>query len=68
MSKVKIAPQPEVERRLRTLREAAFYLTIGERTLKALIAAGKIPVVRPSPRRIAIDVRDLEAYVASRRS
>lgn len=56
------------ERRLRTLREAAYYLTIGERTLKSLIAAGKIPVVRPSPRRIAIDVRDLEAYVASRRS
>ncbi len=58
----------EVEHRLLTLPEAANYLTLGERTLKALIAAGKIPVVRPSPRRVAIDVRDLEAYVASRRS
>jgi excisionase family DNA binding protein len=57
-----------VERRLLTLHEAARYLTLGVRTVKALIAAGKLPVVRPSPRRIAIDVRDLETYVASRRS
>lgn len=57
-----------VERRLLTLHEAARYLTLGVRTVKALVAAGKIPVVRPSPRRVAIDVRDLEAYVASRRS
>jgi excisionase family DNA binding protein len=56
------------ERRLLTLSEAALYLTIGERTLKALIAAGRIPVVRPSPRRVAIDVRDLETYIDSRRS
>ena len=68
MSKAKIAPQAQAERYLRTLRESAHYLTLGERTLKSLIAAGKIPVVRLSPRRIAIDVRDLEAYVASRRS
>lgn len=57
-----------VERRLLTLPEAARYLTIGVRTVKALIAAGRLPVVRPSPRRVAIDLRDLEAYVASRRS
>jgi excisionase family DNA binding protein len=57
-----------VERRLLTLQEAADYLTLGVRTVKSLVAAGKIPVVRPSPRRVAIDVRDLEAYVASRRS
>lgn len=57
-----------VERRLLTLHEAARYLTLGVRTVKTLVAAGMIPVVRPSPRRVAIDVRDLEAYVASRRS
>ena len=46
---------------------AAIYLSLGLRTLKTLIAAGKIPVVRVSPRRIAIDPRDLDAYVDQQR-
>jgi|GEM_PF-7008784 len=46
--------------------QAAAYLTIGTRTLKGLVAAGKVPVVRVSSRRVAFRIADLDAYVASR--
>lgn len=68
MPKPKFVTTTEAERRLLTLDEAARYLTLSLRTVKALIASGALPVVRPSSRRRAIDVRDLEAYVAARRA
>lgn len=49
-----------------TLPDAARQLAIGGRTLRALVAAGIIPVVRVSRRRLAIDPADLAAYVARR--
>ena len=55
-------------RPLMPLPTAAEYLSVGLRTLKSLIAAGEIPVVRVSPRRVAIDPLDLDAYIQSRRS
>ncbi|MCA9315763.1 MAG: helix-turn-helix domain-containing protein [Planctomycetes bacterium] len=60
-------PAPQPARPLLPLPQAATYLSIGLRTLKGLIAAGELPIVRVSPRRVAIDPRDLDAYVASRR-
>lgn len=53
--------------RLLTLQDAARQLAIGGRTLRALVAAGIIPVVRVSRRRLAIDPADLAVYVAKRR-
>jgi excisionase family DNA binding protein len=48
-------------------RPAAAYLTIGERTLKTLVASGAIPVVQVSPGRIAFRISDLDAYIAAQR-
>ncbi len=55
------------QRPLRTVAEAAAQLSIGVRTLKALLAAGAIPVVRVSPGRVAIHPDDLDAYIARQR-
>lgn len=46
---------------------AAKFLTISVRTLKALTAQGAIPAIRVSPRRIAFDPRDLNAYIERQR-
>lgn len=53
---------------LLALPAAAQYLTLGLRTLKVLVAKGAIPVVRVAPRRVAIRVADLDAYISARRS
>jgi excisionase family DNA binding protein len=45
------------------LRAAASRLSISLRTLRVLIAAGSLPVIRVSPRRLAIDPVDLEHYI-----
>ena len=45
-------------------KEAAYRLAISERTFRALVAAGKIPVVQVSARRVAVDPRDVDAYIA----
>ena len=47
--------------------ETADILRVGRRTLRALVAAGQIAVIRVSTRRLAFDVRDLEAFIAARR-
>jgi hypothetical protein len=61
-------PSSDVERRLLPLPAAATMLSVGLRTLRTIIATGAIPVVRVSPRRVAIDLRDLTAYIDARRS
>jgi excisionase family DNA binding protein len=50
-----------------TLGEAASELRISRRTAAALVAAGRLPVHRPSPRRIVVARADLDAYMAARR-
>ena len=54
--------------RLLTIRDVATRLSISTRTLRSLIAAGRLPVVRVSPGRVAIDPRDLEDYLSRNRS
>lgn len=44
---------------------AAAYLSIGPRSLKGLVAAGKVRVVQVSARRVAFRLCDLDAYIAS---
>ena len=52
---------------LRNLDQAAAYLTVSRRTLNRLIAAGRIRTLQVSAGRKAIEVRELEAYLASLR-
>lgn len=47
---------------------AAYYLGLGQRTLRSLVELGKIPVVRISARRIGFLREDLDAYIAQQRS
>ena len=49
---------------LRNLDQAAAYLTVSRRTLNRLIAAGRIRTLQVSAGRKAIEVRELEAYLA----
>lgn len=44
-------------------REAAEYLGITDRTLRRMIAAGKLPAYRLGPRLLRIDVADLDALM-----
>lgn len=60
------SPKP-IDRRLIHLTEAAQILGISLRTLRALMGRGALPFVRPSARRVAIDVRDLERYIDAQR-
>lgn len=55
------------QRALIPQKEAAYWLAISERTFRALVAAGKIPVVQVSARRVAVDPRDLDAYIERQR-
>lgn len=50
---------------LLTVSEAATVLTVSRRTVERLIKAGRIRVVHPSPGRIAITDRELQAYIAA---
>lgn len=50
---------------LLTVDEVAQALTLHRRTVTRLIEAGRIRIVRPSPGRIAVTRRELEAYMAS---
>ncbi|MCI0588412.1 MAG: helix-turn-helix domain-containing protein [Planctomycetes bacterium] len=54
--------------RLLTLREAAERLCISLRSLRTLVALGKVPVIRVTARRVAIEEADLVSYIESRRS
>lgn len=55
------------DRRLRTYVESAAYLGISCKTLRMLVALKRIPSVRVSPRRVACDIADLDAYIARQR-
>ncbi len=68
MTNGKTYPDETLGPRLLPLPLAAEHLSIGLRTLKARIAAGSIPVVRVSPGRVAIDPRDLDAYITAQRT
>lgn len=48
--------------------EVARRLGISLRSARALIAGGKLPVMRPTDRRVVVAEDDLAAFVASRRS
>ena len=49
------------------LAEVAARLLVSRRTVERLVAAKRLRVVRPSPGRVAVEVRELEAYQASLR-
>ncbi|HET6203329.1 MAG TPA: helix-turn-helix domain-containing protein [Planctomycetota bacterium] len=51
-----------------SLPEAAAVLRISLRSLRTLVALGKLPTVRPTARRVLVAESDLAAYIASRRS
>ncbi len=53
--------------RLLPLPEAAARLSISLRTLRSLIAAGKIQVIEVSARRKAIDPADLDRFIDEQR-
>jgi excisionase family DNA binding protein len=44
-------------------RDAAAALGVSVRGLDGLIKAGRLRVVRPTPRRVLVDAMDLERYV-----
>jgi excisionase family DNA binding protein len=48
-------------------KEAAEVLGVGLRRVEALISTGELAHVRPSPRRVLIDPRDIEKFVAANR-
>lgn len=52
---------------LLTMKEAADRLGISERTMRSVRASGALPVVRPSPGRIAVTPEDLRQYIEDRR-
>ena len=53
---------------LLTAAEAARLLAVSLRTFRGLIAAGKLPVIRLSPRSVRIDPGDLQTFIEERRS
>lgn len=55
------------ERDLLNREAAARRICVSVRTLDTLVAAGRIPVIRVSPRRVAFDPADLDRYVARHR-
>ena len=50
-------------RRLLTIKETAAFLNTSTGTIRRLVSAGKIPVVRLS-RRLLVDLRDLDILIA----
>jgi len=56
-------------KRLYTLKEAARYLGRSEWSMRELIWAGKIPIVRgDGARKIFLDIKDLDAYIKGNKS
>ncbi len=53
---------------LLTLAEVAARLRVSRRTVERLIERGRIRAVRPSPGRICVTARELDAYLASIRN
>jgi excisionase family DNA binding protein len=52
--------------RLLAIAEAAQRLGIHHRTLRRIVAEGRIQVVRPSPRRVMISESAIEDYIEAR--
>lgn len=52
---------------LLTLDEAAERLRVSRRTVERLVRDGKLRVLRPAPRRVVIDEREVEAFIAALR-
>lgn len=50
-----------------TIAEVAERLRLSVRSVRALVAAQRIPVIRVSARRIVVDSHDLDRYIDSRR-
>lgn len=55
------------ETRALRLDEVAERLDVSRRTVERLIAAGRIRVIHPSPGRVRVERRELDAYMASLR-
>lgn len=47
-------------------KEAAKVLGIGLRRVEALVASGELAHVRPSPRRVLIDPREIDRFIKAR--
>ena len=55
---------PQLRKRLYTLKQAAAYLGRSEWSMRELIWAGKIPVVRQDGgRKIFLDIQDLDDFI-----
>ena len=52
---------------LMPLKEAAEVLSVSLRTIQVVVAAGDLPVVRVSPRRLAVHPDDLRDFIRRRR-
>lgn len=61
-------PADSHDPRMLALPEVAKVLGISLRTLRAQIARGALKIVRPSPKRVVVDRRDLEAFIAANRA
>jgi len=48
---------------LKTLKEAARYLRVSERTMRSMRQRGEIPVVRPSPGTVRFREADLDEHI-----
>ena len=64
----KLQQQPvSIGPRLLTIDQTATYLSRTKEAVQHLVASGKIPTVR-SDRRVFIDVRDLDSWIADNKS
>jgi excisionase family DNA binding protein len=52
---------PTPHRRYATIRQAAEYLAVNERTVRDMIADGRITGYRNGPRLIRVDLNDIDA-------
>jgi excisionase family DNA binding protein len=52
---------PSSRRRYATISEAADYLRVNERTVRSMIASGRITGYRNGPRLVRVDLDDLDA-------
>lgn len=50
---------------LLTVTEVAGLLRVSKRTVERLIRYGRLRVIRPSPGRVVVTQRELDAYIAS---
>ncbi len=61
---MKLSPNPEIKKRLYTLKEASVYLGRGLYGVREMVWKGEIPIVkRDTGRTMFIDIRDLEKYI-----